>query len=339
VLLTMHEMWPDAPLFTAVYDKKSAKWADVFSVKPSFLQKIPLANKHHQWLSLFTPTAFGSFDFSGFDLVISVTSSEAKFIKLPPSCKHVCYCLTPTRYLWSQHTLYESQGIAGKILKITSPLSRMQDFKKSQQIDCYIAISSYIKQQVYKYYQRESETVYPPVDKYQGNDIIKPPAENYYLVVSRLVPYKRIDLAVKACSSLHRSLVVVGQGPEKKNLQCMSGHDIIFTGHLTERELAGYYMNCKAVLFPGLEDFGIVPVEAQAYGRPVIAYGKGGVRDTVVEGKTGIYFSQQTTASLSKAILEFEKLSFDEAVCRKQAEKFSKTIFINKFKKIINGLV
>jgi len=339
VLLALHEIWPEAPLYTAVYNHSKADWAKVFKIIPSYLQYIPLAKNHHQLLSLLTPAAFSRFDFSQYDIVISITSAEAKYIKVPNSVKHVCYCLTPTRYLWSQKYIYEKMGLKGKILKLSAPLSRMQDFEKVVKIDNIVSISTYVKKQIAKYYRRESEPIFPPVDFITQNKIIEPLIKDYYLVVSRLVSYKRIDLAIRACQELKRKLVIVGEGENKEELKRIAGDQIKFVGHLTDGELAGYYMHCKALLFPGIEDFGIVPLEAQFFGKAVIAYGKGGVLDTIINEKTGLFFYEQNSESLIQAILKFEQKHFDNQECKKNADKFNKTNFKQRIKKYIENIV
>ena len=333
--MALNEIWPQAPLYTSVYDPKKAKWAKVFNVIPSWLQYIPFAKNHHQLLSLLTPHAFRKFDLSQYELVISITSAEAKTLSLPKNVKHICYCLTPTRYLWSQKANYEDLGLRGRILKISSPFSRMLDFSTATKINKIISISTYIEKQVYKYYLRESDVIFPPVEVTTEKEAIKPLINNYYLVVSRLVSYKRIDLAIKACEKLHRKLVVVGIGEEEASLKKLAGKHTVFAGHLTERELAGYYMHCKALLFPGLEDFGITPLEAQAYGKAVIAYGRGGVLDTIIDKETGLFFHNQNETSLIRAIMEFEKSTFDSKKCKINSEKFGKTNFKRQFKQYI----
>jgi len=333
----LHEIWPQAPIYTAVYDQENAKWAKNFTVRPSWLQKLPFAKAHHQWLSLLTPHAFASFDFSQFDIVLSITSAEAKFINTDPGTKHICYCLTPTRYLWSQKDDYGKQGIAGKVLTITSPISRIKDYQAAAQIDHFISISTYVKNQVKKYYGRESEVIYPPVEIKQLKTQ-KPTVNDYYLVVSRLVSYKKIDLAIAACNKLNKKLVIVGKGSQEKKLRQISSNKIKFVGQLTDEQLAGYYMYCKALIFPGKEDFGIVPVEAQAYGKPVIAYGKGGILDTVIDGETGVFFEKQTVSSLCRTIEKFEKLNFSLQVCKQTALKFSKIRFKQKIETEINNI-
>jgi glycosyltransferase involved in cell wall biosynthesis len=304
------------------------------------LQKLPIVKNHHEYLSLLTPHAFSKFDFSGFDVVLSVTSAEAKFTKLHKKTLHICYCLTPTRYLWSQKNHYESLGFKGKLLKLTGPISRANDFEASQRVDHFIAISTYIKKQIKKYYKRDSQIIFPPVSLGVEAQDFTPLQINtpFYLIVSRLVSYKRIDLAIKACNQLDRNLVIIGSGQQESKLKKMAGKKVKFVRDLTDEQLASYYMQCRGLIFPGVEDFGIVPVEAQSFGKPVIAYGKGGVLDTIIDGKTSLLFSDQSTKSLKEAILKFEKINFSENACKKQAQNFSQEKFLKNIKQKVEEL-
>ncbi|NMC36055.1 glycosyltransferase family 4 protein [Candidatus Beckwithbacteria bacterium] len=339
VLLALHEIWPQAPLYTTVYNPTKAPWAKVFNVKTSFLQNIPFAKDHHEWFAWLTPLAFSKFNFDEFDIVISVTSAEAKHIKTGSQTLHICYCLTPTRYLWSHRKSYEREGIKGLFLKLLGPFLRQTDFKAIQNIDHFIAISTAVSQRIKRYYHQDSRIIFPPVELSEPKTIlpIKTP-KRFYLVVSRLVSYKRVDLAIKVCNKLQRNLIIVGSGEQEKRLRKLVGKTIYFVGNLTDDILAMYYKRCQAVLFAGYEDFGIVPVEAMSFGKPVIAFAKGGVLDTIISNKTGILFKKQSVSSLEKALLEFEKKDFSAQVCKAQAQKFSKTIFKNNFAKIVEEL-
>lgn len=356
VLQALHQFWPEAPLYTSVYNQKTALWAKNFKIKTSFLQKFPWARSHHQYLAPLMPMVFASFDFSGFDVVISVTSAEAKAIKIPPGCLHICYCLTPTRYLWSGKKIYEKQGLKGFFLKLLAPIFRQWDFKTAQNPKIMIAISQTVKKRIKKYYQRDSQVIYPPVSinkkrfKPLGNNLNIPRLsqegtpgvvmpEKFYLIVSRLVKYKQVDLALRAFKNYlpDKKLVVVGVGEESCKLRKKAGQNTIFTGQLTDGRLVSYYEACRALIFPGEEDFGITALEAQLMGKPVIAFKKGGVKETVIEGKTGCFFAKPTAKSLAKAIKNFEKRIFLAKDCHTQAQKFSKKVFLQKFKKIVEG--
>lgn len=343
VLLALSRLWPEAPLFTAVYNAETAPWAKRFRIKTSFLQYLPQATLHHEWLAWLTPLAFAKLDFSSFDIVISVTSAEAKNIQVSPQTLHVCYCLTPTRYLWSAKTLYENQGIRGLGLRLLGPWLRAGDYHAAQKPDLMLAISRTVKARIKKYYGRESVVIYPPVETKKFSHITgeapKMPVgkKAFYLIVSRLVAYKKIDLAIRAFNRLKKPLVIVGKGEREETLRRLAGPTIFFTGQLTDEELVSYYQSCRAVVFPGEEDFGLVAVEAQAAGKAVVGYREGGIGETVIHGKTGWLFSKQTPAALEKAIIEFETKKFSAVDCRKQAQKFDKIRFQKQFKILVEA--
>ncbi len=347
VLLALHEMFPDAPLYAAVYSPKNAQWAKVFpEIHTSFLQKIPFLNTRHELLGTFMPIAFETFDFSGFDLVISVTSEAAKGIITKPPTKHICICLTPTRYLWSGYDYYFRNPVLRFFSRPAVRYLRKWDKMAAQRPDKIVAISGAVKERIDKYYGRESEIIYPPVDankfqiassKSQTNHNLQ--NHEYYLLVSRLVPYKRVDLAIEVFNELKTPLVVVGRGSQAWELKLKAKKNIKFVGAVGEEELAGYYKNAKALVMPQEEDFGIVAVETQAAGAPVIAYAKGGASDTVVSGKTGVLFKTQNKESLKNAIKKFEKMNFDKEEIRKNAQRFSNENFRKELKKVINGIV
>ena len=319
VLQALHEIWPEAPLYTAVYNPKGAPWAKDFSIRTSFLQKVPFAASNHELFPWLTPLAFEQFDFSDFDVVLSITSAEAKCCVTPPNVLHICYCLTPTRYLWSHKNLYEKSGLKGLALKLSGPFMRIQDFLAAQRVDEFLAISKEVKGRIKKYYQREAEVVYPPVSVSQQteNDFTVPP-KPYYLIVSRLVSYKKVEIAIEAFNDLKKQLIIIGTGSEEKRLKKIAGPTITFTGQLTEGEVTGYYMHCRGVIFTPEEDFGIVPVEAQMYGKPVLAFSKGGAKETVIEEKTGVFFARQDKQTLKECIVRFEKMSFKQRLRRKR---------------------
>lgn len=329
VLLTLHEMFPEAPLYTSVYDPKGAPWAKVFpKINTSFLQKIPFAKGNHEFLGTLMPLAFESFDFSGYDLVISVTSEAAKGIITKPPTKHICICLTPTRYLWSHYETYfkgsSFKGISGPAVAYL----RKWDKVAANRPDVMIAISTEVKRRIKKYYNRDSEIIFPPVNTTSLHSaVVNRHKKNYFLVVSRLVPYKRVDLAVEAFNQLDLSLVVVGTGSEEFKLKFRASRNIKFVGEASEKDLAKYYQGAQALIMPQEEDFGIAAVEAQATGTPVIAYKKGGALDTVIDGKTGVFFEKQTVENLIKAIKLFGNLAIKPEDCIENVKRFSKETF------------
>jgi len=336
VLEALHEIYPTAPLYTSVYSSNSTPWSLKFRVKPSFLNKFPLAKNHHELYPLLTPLAFESFDFSGFDLVISITSAHAKGILTLPSTCHICYCLTPTRYLYSGFKDYFRNKFFLSLSKPFLKYLRFWDKVASCRPDFYISISENVRKRIKKYYLKDSEIVYPPVDidKFftKGN---KP--SDYFLVVSRLVNYKKVDLVIKVFNKLGWPLKIVGDGGQIFKLKFLARKNVEFLGRLTDSELVGYYQNCRAVIFPQEEDFGLVPLEAQACGRPVLAFKGGGALETIIEGKTGTFFYPQTQKALAKALKEFKVEDFDSEICRRNAELFSKDNFKKNFKQAVES--
>lgn len=345
VLLALHAVFPDAPLFTAVYDKKNAAWADVFSVHPSFLQRIPGASGAHEPLPLLTPLAFESFDFEGYDLVLSVTSAEAKDIITRPGTLHICYCLTPTRYLWSGFDQYKNQPGLGAIsslasvgLRVLAPILRRWDRIAASRPDYYVAISRHVKKRIEKYYHRDVEAViYPPVDtKKFAIRKNKKGTGHYFLTVSRLVSYKRLDVIIAAFNKLALPLIIIGSGRQKRELSAMAGPTVqIIDRYLTDSELVLYYEGCRAFVYAADEDFGLAAAEAQAIGKPVIAYRHSGVSEIVAEGKTGVLFDEQSPEAVAGAVEQYMTMTISPVACRKQVLDMSEEAFANRIRSLV----
>jgi glycosyltransferase involved in cell wall biosynthesis len=335
VLLTLHEMFPDAPLYTSIYDSQKAPWAKIFpKIYTSFLQKIPILKNHHELMGWLMPVAFESFNFKNYDLVISVTSEAAKGIITGTNTLHICYMLTPTRYLWSGRDFYLSNP--PKIFnifpfyKIVSwpflTYARWWDKVASQRPDKIVAISTEVQKRIKRYYGRESEVVFPPVNT-EVPIVIHPRGGIYYFIHGRFEPYKRLDLAIDSFKELGLPLIVSGSGSEFDKFKNKKYKNIKFVEKPSDDELAKIYQNAKAFLMPQNEDFGITSVEAQSFGVPVIAYRKGGALDTVIDGKTGIFFNKQNKASLMSAIAKFDTISFNSGYLITNAKNFSKENF------------
>lgn len=346
VLLSLNQIFPDAPLYTAVYSPSKASWAKVFpKVIPSWLQKIPFSSDRHEHFPYLMPLVFESFDFSEYDLVISVTSEAAKGIITKPSTKHICYLLTPTRYLWSHYDFYFNEPPSSfKVYPFMKTLSkpvvkylRSWDKVAAYRPDKMIAISTAVKKRIKKYYQRDSEIIFPPVEIEKFVSSTKAKKQDYYLFVSRLVPYKRPDLAIEAFNELGLPLIVIGDGSEKQKLRAKAKPNIKFINYLTDEKLAGYYQRTRGLIFPQEEDFGIVALEAQAAGAPVIAFKAGGALDTIIEGKTGIFFEKQSKQNLIGAVKKMEKMRFRREDLVNNAQKYSKEIFKKEFKKFVEN--
>lgn len=341
------KIYPDADIFTLVYDEK--KIGNHFKnnvIKTSFLQKIPNATKIYTKLLKFMPKAFESFDFTGYDLVISSSSSCAKGVITPPYVPHVAFIHSPMRYAWDLFFDYKKRS--GKLTRFFMDRwmgqIRLWDYISSQRIDTIIGNSKYIARRIKKFWNRDAEVVYLPVDVSRFSPS-NTPKQEFYVAFSRLVPYKRIDLAISACLKLKRKLVVIGAGSEMQNLKKLAGDSplITFTGRASDEDLLSYLQKAKALLFCAEEDYGFVPLEAQACGTPVIAFGRGGATETVIDNETGIFFDKQETDSLCKAILHFEELLAKDVFKKEKivahANSFSQERFQTQFISIVEKTV
>jgi len=339
VLLTLHQIFPEAPLYTLVYDKNSAKWADVFKVIPTFLNRVGFLKNRHELLAPVAALAFENLDLKEFDVVISITSSDAKAVITKPSQLHICYCLTPTRYFWSGKDQYAGDKKFKIIPKWLHEYFRTADLLISKRPDKYIAISNEVKDRIKKFYNRDSSVIYPSIDdKFYTKNYTVDNLREYYLIVSRLVPYKKVDLAIKSFNILKKPLVIVGTGSEMSRLRKMAGPNIKFAGAVDDTALINLYKDAKAVIFPQEEDYGLVPIEAQACGTPAIAFGKGGALETIIKDKTGLFFEEQTEDSLVSAVKRFEKLHINYDDCHKNALRFNSTTFKRAFKTMVEKL-
>jgi glycosyltransferase involved in cell wall biosynthesis len=345
VLLSLHKIFPEAPLYTLVYEPSKAPWAKTFTIIPSFFNQIPFVRNKHEWLTLVAPLGFESFNFNDFDLVISITSTDAKAIITKPGTLHACYCLTPTRYLWNLADTY-SHNPGFKILDwLVRPIFHL--FKKGLQKrdlvfasrpDEYITIANVVKDRVKKYYNRDSLVVYPGIN-FNFWSAIKNGLGEYYLLVSRLVPYKKADLVVETFNRLGKPLKVVGIGSQLDKLKSIAKNNIEFLGAVDDEQLRSLYANAKALIFPQEEDFGLVPLEAQAAGTPVIAYDQGGANETVIGGKTGIFFKEQSIESLKTAVVDFENQKYKAEDCQENAKQFDELLFSYNFRQALETLI
>ncbi len=333
VLETLKRMYPDAPLYTSIYwREKMPSSYQSWDIRTSFLNRWPLVKRKHQCFLPFYPLAFESFDLSGYDLVISNKSGFCHGIITPPETLHICYCLTPTRYMWDYQNYIRREGLGKVAQRVLPPVLawlRLWDRQAADRVDAFIAISETVRRRIAKFYRRDAVVIHPPVHTERFEPSSR--QEDFYLIVSRLVPYKRIDLAIEAFNQLGKPLVVIGDGRDRRALQAMAGPNITFLGHAPLETVRDYIARCRAFIFPGLEDFGITPVEAQAAGRPVIAFAGGGALDTVVDGQTGVLFAEQTPESLMRAVQDCEGIPFDPDAARRNAERFSVQAFERRF--------
>lgn len=340
VVLQLLELFPNADIYTSVYDP--GPWPEAIQrdrVHTSFLNRIPGATRIYPRLLPLMNAAFESFDLSGYDLVLSSNHACAKNVITPPRTQHVCYCHTPMRYAWDPGFFAgEELGAAERLLlPLLIGRLRHQDALASSRPDVYVANSTHVAARIRKYYRRDSYVIHPPVDVDRFRAIERRPSD-YYLFLGRLVPYKRPDLAIDACQQLGRRLKVVGGGRASDQLTRNLGPDVEFLGELDDNALAGALAGARALLFPGEEDFGIVPVEAQAAGVPVIAYSYSGARDSVLDGVSGVLFDEQSTDGLAAAIEQFERMSFSEEDVRNNAGRFSSEHFRYRMATLLNDI-
>lgn len=329
VLRCFHELYPDAPIYALVYDEEKApKWLAECEVRTTYIQGWPGGRTHHKLLLPFMPKAWEALDLTEYDLVLSSCSSCCKGVITRPDAVHVCYCHSPIRYVWDLYYDYleGASGIKHAVMPCMIHKMRIWDFQAAQRVDRFVANSDYVGRRIAKYYRRESTTIHPGIRIPDGR--VYEERGDYYFVLSRFVGYKRIDIAIEACNMLGRKLVVAGSGGEKEaKLRAMAGPTVEFAGRVSDEQLRDYYAHAKAFLFPGIEDFGLTPLEAMAGGAPVLAYGQGGALETVVDGRTGMFFHEQTPEALANCIEEFERCSFSAAACRARAEQFSQDKF------------
>jgi glycosyltransferase involved in cell wall biosynthesis len=335
ILLALHELFPDAPLYTSVYDPNRARWAKIFAIKTSFLQRFSIARRSHELFGLLMPIAFEQFSFADYDLVISVTSEAAKGIITGPRTLHISYCLTPTRYLWSGYKEYFSNPIFRFLAYPAVAYLRIWEKVACARPDLYVAISHEVKKRIKRYYHRGSVVIYPPVSLDEKNSSKRVRKGKYFLIVSRLVKYKRIDIAIKACNELLLPLKIIGVGSQLPFLKRIAGPTVEFLGNLTDEEVVEYYKGCRALIFPGKEDFGLTIVEAQRYGKPVVAFRGGGALETVIDGKTGMFFYPQTIKALSQTLRRFLRRRFKSSECIAQAMAFDKAVFQKSFMEFV----
>ena len=341
VLVAFSELFPKADWYTSVWDKQGAPFSKNWRIKSSFLSKIPYLRLHHEYFPLLMPFIFESFNFSQYDLVISIGSAECKGIITKPGTLHIHYCLTPTRYLYS----HEGEYLTNKIYKLLSIPLRAWDLVASTRPDKMIAISTQVKNRIKQYYHRDSEIIFPPVDVVRfaqkglrGFTDLR--NKNYFLVVSRLVPYKKIDTLIRVFNLLpHKNLVIAGIGSEMGRLKKFAGENIKFLGAVPESTLPALYQGATAYLQANEEDFGISMVEAHASGIPVIAYHAGGASDIVKDGKTGILLPDCSVASFTAAIDNFDPKRFDREDCLKSAKRFDIAIWKKKIRERIQKYV
>ncbi len=345
VLAALAEMFPKAPIFTLLYDE--SRVSSVFplgtpkiKIFPSRLQNLPaMVRKNHRYLLPLFPRVIEEWDFSNFDLVISSSSAFAHGIITSTKTRHISYIHSPMRYAWDwTHEYKQEQRVGGlRTLAISHFLKkiRMWDQAVSDRADALVANCKNVQYRIKKYYRRDSAVIYPPVDLSRFK--ISRSSEDYFLIISTLTPYKKIDLAIQLFNKIQRRLIIIGDGPQRKFLESIAGDAIDFLGFKDDATVAEYLRNCRCLIFPGEEDFGITPIEAMASGKPVLAFNEGGVRESVIAGVTGEFFNEPAVASMEDGLARLMKSSYSPLACRRQAQKFGKEIFMEKMKRLLSN--
>ncbi|OGC57366.1 hypothetical protein A2976_02590 [candidate division WWE3 bacterium RIFCSPLOWO2_01_FULL_41_9] len=348
LVMAVCEIWPGAPLYTAYASKN---WINIcqqkkIDLRASFMQKLPLIEKLYRYYSPFMlhPLAFESFDFSGYDVVVSISSRFAHGVLTKPGTIHVCYMNSPGRMFWEASSYFDSESygvlktfkkFARPILSVPLSYLRLWDRTAAQKVDYFMANSRNAQRKIAKYYKRDSLVVYPFADiKDEMSD--KCGVGNYFMVITRLQAWKRVDTAVEACTELNVPLKVIGEGPDLERLRGMAGPSIEFFGYVSDVRKKELLRCATALINTQKEDFGIVPVEAMAFGKPVIAYGQGGVLETVIPGMTGEFYNEQTAGSLSEVLQKFDRVRYNSDVCSFTARKFTKNNFTGRVKEFVN---
>lgn len=336
VVYELSKIFPEADVFTTVYNREKHLELAGKKVTASFLRNIPIINKKHQFALPLLPRAISSLDLRGYDLIISSSSAFGKGIKKPQGAKHICYCHTPMRYVWEPEL--DERLIRLPLGKKIISILKKWDLETNKSVDVFVANSENTSNKIKKFYNRDSTVIYPPVDTEQ---IVNSPAErkeDFYFAISRLIPYKRIDLAIKACEILGKRLLVAGSGEQLNQLKKLAGKNTEFLGRVENSKKIELYKKAHATIFCSEEDFGIVPVESLAAGTPVIGYKKGGILEVINDESLGVLFDKQTPQSVAQAIRKLETRKFDKKKLAESSKRFSKDRFEQSLKKIINKL-
>ncbi len=336
------ELYPESQIFTLFHEKgKISGVIQDHSITCSALQYLPGIFSHYRYYLPLFPSAAESFDLDGYDLVISTSHCVAKGVRKDRKAFHVCYCFTPMRYAWGFFEEYfgNKNWFVRQAIHLSIRRLKEWDVAANQHVDHFIAISEHVKKRIRQFYNRDADVIYPPVD----TDFYTPDSgvvrEDFYLIVSALVPYKKIEMAIETFNGLSQKLVIIGDGPERHSLKNISGKNIEFLGWQSNEVIRDHYRRCKALIFPGEEDFGIVPLEVQACGASVIAYGKGGALETVKDHETGIFFNELSAESLRQAIKDFEKEKISPENARSNAERFGRERYKSEMKNKIDQLL
>jgi glycosyltransferase involved in cell wall biosynthesis len=341
VLLALHDLYPAAPIYTSIYDPERVDPTfRRLEIRSSFMQRLPLVSKHHQPFLMLYPLAFERLDLRAYDLILSSSSAFAKGIIARPDAVHICYCHTPMRWAWAYEDYIACEKLnplARALLPLFMRRLRRWDQATARRVDHFIANSPVVAERIATCYHHEATIIPPPVETAKYH--IAPAQENYFLVVSRLVPYKRIDIAIEAFNQLRLPLKIIGAGRDRARLERLAGPTIEFLGWLPDEQVQQYLARCQALIHPGTEDFGLTPLEAQASGRPVIAYGAGGALSSVIDGVTGLFFHERSPHGLAEVVAAFQPDHFDPLIIRRHAEAFDIARFQRRIAEFIAARV
>ena len=334
VLEALKRLYPISPVYTSIFAKTlmPAHYQD-WDIRTLWINRLPGIHRRHQAYLPLYPLAWNNLEIDNFDVILSNKSGFCHGLRFPPESLHICYCLSPTRYVWQldNYLAGEDLGVtATLLLRPLVALLKRWDYAAAQRVTHFIAISRAVRERITRFYKRKSTIIFPPVDTARFDSIASEDVEDYYLVVSRLIPYKRIDLAIQAATELGLKLKIAGAGRDMKRLRALAGDNIEFLGFVPDAELPRLMARCKALIFPGLEDFGITPVQAQAAGRPVIAFAGGGALDTVIPGLTGEHFLEMTIDSLKEVWRNFDERAYNPQEIRNHARQFDASVFVER---------
>ncbi|HEX9373723.1 MAG TPA: glycosyltransferase [Roseiflexaceae bacterium] len=339
VLEALHELYPEAPIYTSIYDP--AAMPDCYrtwDIRTSWMQRLPGWRRHFRKYFLLYPSAFESFDLSGYELIVSSSSAYAKGVIPSPGARHVCYCHTPMRFAWRTGDYMRREGIGGlqrAVLPFLLTYVRLWDVATTPRVDCFVANSREVARRIARYYGRTSTVIPPPVDLTPFRPWVP---GNFYVAGGRLIPYKRLDLVVRAFTALGLPLKIFGGGRDRERLQALAGPNVEFLGAISEDRRRELFASCRAFIFPGEEDFGITPLEAMAAGRPVIAFAGGGALETMIEGVTGRFFHEQTAAAVAAAVAASRQDRYDPLIIRRHAEQFGRDVFLARMREVIEAI-
>lgn len=343
VVTSLHELFPSAPIYTTIVDHATL-WPGLrgADIRPTFMQHLPGWKRHFKAYLPIYPLAIETLNLRGYDLVISSSSAFAKAARVSDGAKHICYCHTPMRFAWDFGRYMERESFGSPVRYALKPVIaalRRWDVHTAARPDRFLANSSVVAERIRLRYGRTADIVFPPVDLDRYAPSPEPGNDDYYLIVSRLIGYKRIDLAVRAFTQLGRRLMIIGDGPDRAALQTIAGPTIEFRGRLDDAAVAAAYARCRGLVFPGEEDFGIVPLEANASGKPVVAFRAGGALDTVVDGQTGIFFTEQSPAALAAAVQRCDSSAWPPLALRRHAERFDTRVFKQNITAVVDAVM